>query len=202
MTSPSPYSQARFVKWTYPSWSWVFIVALLIFNGILAILYALDFLEVGFRAPLVPLIWSGIQFLCFGLLWVFVVFYFFWEQLLEDRSGAVVVTTAGTLTNLLAFILFLIWAINNNTTSKLSFDDDPRAFTQYANANVAAFAMYMILLGVSLVAAGQMLVWEKTLILADYVARSPGSETLRTVLRNAARSRRRRQSPEDDVELD
>ena len=205
----SPYSRASFVKWTNPSWSWVFIASLLVFNGILAILYALDFLEVGFRAPLVPLIWSGAQMLAFGLLWVVVVFYFFWEQILEDRSGAVAVTTAGAFTNLLAFILFLIWAVNNKTTSKLSFDDDPRAFTQYANANVAAFAMYILLLMVALVAAMQMIIWVKTLIALDYVARSPGGKRLATILKQAARddishvrrARQREVKEEEDDDL-
>jgi len=183
----SPYSGAKFVHWTYASWTWVFLVALLIFNGILAILYALDFLEVGFRTPLVPLIWSGVQLLCFALVWVFVVWSFFWEQLSQDRSSSVAIATAGTITNLLAFILFLIWVVNNNTTSKINFDDNPRAFSQYADTNVAAFAMYVVLLGVSLVAASQRLLWEKTLLAMDVLSRSPGSQTLAAVFEAAAR---------------
>lgn len=190
----SPYSGSKFIRWTTPSWSWVLIVALLIFNGILAILYALDFLEVGFRTPLVPLIWSGVQFILFGLLWILAVWGFFWEQLLEDRAGAVAIATAGTCTNFLSFVLFLIWVVNNNMTSKLSFDDDPRGFTQYANANVAAFTMYVVLLAVALTAVVLVLMWEKTLIALDYVARSPGSQTLATVLQQAAREQHGRRS--------
>ncbi len=190
--SSSPYSGAKFVSWSYASWTWVFLVALVIFNGVLAILYALDFLEVGFRAPMVPLIWSGAQLICFALVWVFVVLNFFWEQLSQDRSSSVAIATAGAVTNLLAFILFLIWVINNNTTSKISFDDNPRAFSQYADANVAGFVMYVVLLGVALMAAAQRLLWEKTLVALDIVSRSPGSQTLSVVFAAAAKQQRPR----------
>lgn len=184
-----PFSGLRFVTLQYPSWGWVVTIALLIFNGILAILYALDFLEVGFRSPLVPTIWSGVQLMCFAVLWVFTVWYWLWERLAEDRIGVVVISTTGAVTNLLAFIIFLIWVLNNDTTSKISFDDDPKAFSQFGDANVAGFCMYIVLLLATFVVAAQRVWWKKNLLLLDIVCQTTGqAKSLRVVLESAAKN--------------
>ncbi len=188
-----PYSNVRVIKLNYPSWGWVITIALLVANGILAILYALDFLEVGFRSPLVPTIWSGLQLLCFAILWVFAIWYWMWERLAEDRMGVVVISTTGAVTNLLAFIVFLIWVLNNDTTSKISFTTNPRAYSQFGDANAAGFVMYIILLLATLIVLAHRVWWKKTLLLMDILAQTAGqSKRLSTLLGEAAASERER----------
>lgn len=190
-TESGPYSNVHVIKLNYPSWGWAITIALLIANGILAILYALDFLEVGFRSPLVPIIWSGVQLVFFALLWVFALWYWMWERLSEDRLGVVVISTCGTVTNLLAFIIFLIWFLNNNTTGKISFASNPRTYSQFGDANVAGFVMYIILLLATLMVMAHRVWWKKILLLMDILSQTTGqSKRLSTVLEEAASAER------------
>ena len=143
----SPESTTSLINFGNPSLHWITIIVLIILNSILFILYVLDAVGVGFRSPITLVATSGALFLLFCCLSLYAVFKFKYERLMQDWLRMVYISTTFTFINLVSFLSFLIWALQNpGFWKKIDFEDHPKAHDGYVAINAFSAAIFVMAL--------------------------------------------------------
>ena len=112
-TRMSPRVTTNFISFRSPTLYWLTMICLVILNSILFVLYVLDAIGVGFRSPITLVVTSGALFLLFCCLSMYSVFKFKYERLLQDWLRMVSISVCFTFINLISFLSFLGWALQN-----------------------------------------------------------------------------------------
>ncbi len=141
----SPRVTTNFINFRNPTLYWLTMICLIILNSILFVLYVLDAVGVGFRSPITLVATSGALFLLFCCLSLYSVFKFKYERLLQDWLRMVSISVVFTFINLISFLSFLAWALQNPGFWKdIDFEDDPKAHDGYVAINAFSAAIFVM----------------------------------------------------------
>lgn len=144
-TRMSPRVTTNFISFRNPTLYWLTMICLIILNSILFVLYVLDAVGIGFRSPITLVATSGALFLLFCCLSLYSVFKFKYERLLQDWLRMVSISLSFTFINLLSFLSFLAWALQNPGFWKdIDFEDDPKAHDGYVAINAFSAAIFVM----------------------------------------------------------
>ncbi len=141
----SPRVTTNFISFRKPTLYWLTMICLVILNSILFVLYVLDAVGIGFRSPITLVATSGALFLLFCCLSLYSVFKFKYERLLQDWLRMVSISLSFTFVNLISFLSFLAWALQNPGFWKdIDFEDDPKAHDGYVAINAFSAAIFVM----------------------------------------------------------
>ncbi len=141
----SPRVTTNFISFRNPTLYWLTMICLIILNSILFVLYVLDAVGVGFRSPITLVATSGALFLLFCCLSLYSVFKFKYERLLQDWLRMVYISITFTFINLISFLSFLAWALQNPGFWKdIDFEDDPKAHDGYVAINAFSASIFVM----------------------------------------------------------
>lgn len=143
-----PYTGARLWQGIHLNLIYVILILLVVANTVIAVLEGLDALFVGFRLPLIDLVFHIFLFLAF-------VFFTLWnaalvryERVMTEKMIPAIIGFLFSVMNLAGTIAFVIWAFTyNGLGSRVQFTSDPIGFISLGVVSGVMFLWYNVNMG-------------------------------------------------------
>ncbi len=153
----------------------------------LAVMEALEIVDIGWNNPLFYLIFHWVLTAYFGLLLVWAAGSFIMEPLLSDNLRPAIIVGHAFFVNGISGILFLIWIVKHtNLIYNANFDKDPEATMDYKDVVIVCFVLYILWITVILLTYVIRFAFAKFIEILSMVVRqldkNPTSDYLETLL--------------------